>query len=157
MEAPAVTSLPRDLPQHEKIPSTGPTPLDEDPSVPIARRSFATAEEVLHAHIRELDHALHEAIDRLTEEYHMISLMEAEFTRFRDIEFSPLRVRVAAMESLNIVPSSGIPAFKATHKGYPKKEVLSHSNLPRESVDPKGRCGNSRSGKRGVAIPKPLG
>jgi hypothetical protein len=28
--------------------------------------------------------------------------------------------------------------------------MLSHSNLPRESVDPKGRRGKSRSGKRGI-------
>jgi hypothetical protein len=76
--------------------------------------------------------------------------MEAEFTRFRNIEFSPLRARVAAMESLNTVPISGIPAFKATQEGYPKQEMLSHSNLLRESVDPKGRRGKSRSGKRGI-------
>jgi hypothetical protein len=117
MEAPAVTSLLPDLPQGDKTPSIGPNPLDEGPSVPIARRSFATPEEVLHAHIRELDHALHEALDRLTEAGHRISLMEVEFTRFRDIEFSPLRARVAAMESLNTVPSSGIPVFKATQEG----------------------------------------
>jgi hypothetical protein len=79
--------------------------------------------------------------------------MEAEFTRFRNSEFSPLRTRVAAMESLNTVPSSVIPAFKATQEGYLKKEMLSHSNLPRESVDPKGRRG-SRSGKRGTNIPE---
>jgi hypothetical protein len=124
IEAPAVTSLPPDLPQYEKIPSTGPTPLDEGPSVPIARRSLATPEEVLHAHIKELDHVLHEALDRLTEADHRLSLMEAEFTRFRDIEFSPLRARVAAMEALNIVPSSGTPSFKATQERYPKQEVL---------------------------------
>jgi hypothetical protein len=82
--------------------------------VPIARLSFATPEEVLHAHIRELDHALHEALDRLTEADHRVSLIEAEFTRFRDSDFSPLRARVAAMESLNVVPSPGIRAFKAT-------------------------------------------
>jgi hypothetical protein len=85
MEAPVVTSLTPNLHQDEKIPSTGPTPLDGCPSVPIARRSFATPEEVLHAHIRELDHALHEALDRLIEAVHRIYLMEAEFTRFRDI------------------------------------------------------------------------
>jgi hypothetical protein len=150
MEAPAVTSLPPDLPQDEKTPSIGPTPLDEGLSVPIARRSFGTPEEVLHAHIRELDHALHEALDRLTEADHRISLMEAEFNGFHDIVFSPQRARVAAMESLNTVPSSGIPAFKATQEGYPKQEMLSHSNLPRESVDPKGRRGKSRYGKRGI-------
>jgi hypothetical protein len=150
MEAPAVTSLPLDLPQDDKTPSIGPTSLDEGLSVPTARRSFATPEEVLHAHIRELDHALHEALDHLTDADHRISLMEAEFTRFRDIVFSPLRARVAAMESLNTVPSSGIPAFKATQEGYPKQEMFSHSNLPRESVDPKGRRGKSRSGKRGI-------
>jgi hypothetical protein len=106
MEAPGVTSLPPDLLQDDKTPSIGPTPQDEGPSVPIDRRSFATPEEVLHVHIRELDRALHEALDRLTEADHRISLMEAEFTRFRDIEFSPPRARVAAMESLNTVPSS---------------------------------------------------
>jgi hypothetical protein len=94
--------------------------------VPIARRSFATPEEVLHAHIWELDHALQEALDRLTEADHRIFLMEAKFTRFRDIKFSPLRARVAAMESLNTVPSSGIPVFQATQEGYPKQEMLSH-------------------------------
>jgi hypothetical protein len=150
MEASAVTSLPPDLPQDDKTPSIGPTPLDEGPSVPIARRSFATPEEVLHAHIRELDHSLQEALYRLTEADQRISLMEADFTRFWDIEFSPLRARVATMESLNIDPGSGIPAFKATQEGYPKQEMLSHSNLPRESVDPKGRRGKSRSGKRGI-------
>jgi hypothetical protein len=150
VEAHAETSPPPDLPQDSKTPSTGPTPLDEGPSVPIARRSVATPEEVLHAHVRELDHALHEALNRLAEADHRISLMEAEFTRFRDIEFSPLRARVAAMESLKNVPSSGVPVFRATQEGYPKQEVLSHSNLPRESVDPKGRRGKSRSGKRGI-------
>jgi hypothetical protein len=84
-----VTSLPPDLPQDDKIPSTGPTTLDEGPSVPIARRSFATPEKVLHSHIRELNHALHEALYRLTEADHRIFLREAEFTRLRDIEFSP--------------------------------------------------------------------
>jgi hypothetical protein len=84
-----VTSLPPDLLQDDKTPTIGPTALDEGPSVPIARRSFATPEEVLHAHIRELDHTLHEALDRLTEADHRISLMEAEFTHFRDIQFSP--------------------------------------------------------------------
>jgi hypothetical protein len=87
MEAPAVTSLPPELPQDDKTPSIGPTSLDEGSSVPISRRSFAKPEEVLHAHIRELNQALHEALDRLTEADHRISLMEAEFTRFRDIEF----------------------------------------------------------------------
>jgi hypothetical protein len=134
MEAPAVTSVPPDLPQYEKILSTGPTPLDEAPSVPIARRPIATPEEVLHAHTREFDHALHEALDRLTEAYHMISLMKAEVNRFRDIEFLPLVARFAAMESLNIVPSSGLPAFKATQEGYPKKEVVSHSNRSRSNI-----------------------
>jgi hypothetical protein len=42
MEAPAETSLPPDLPQYEKMPSTGPTPLDEGPSVAIALRPVAT-------------------------------------------------------------------------------------------------------------------
>jgi hypothetical protein len=37
-----VTFIPPDLPQDDKTPSIGPTPLDESPSVPIARRSFAT-------------------------------------------------------------------------------------------------------------------
>jgi hypothetical protein len=70
-------------------------------------------------------------------------MMEAEFTRFRDIEFSPLRARVAAMESIENVPSSGIAAFKATQEGYPNQEALSHSNLPWESVDPKGHRGRA--------------
>jgi hypothetical protein len=119
-----VTSVPPDLPQYEKILSTGPTPLDEAPSVPIAMRPVATPEEVLYAHIRDFDHALHEALDRLTEADHMISLMKAEFNRFRDIEFSPLIARFAAMESLNIVPSSGIPAFKATQEGYQRRKCF---------------------------------
>jgi hypothetical protein len=42
MEAPAVTYLPPDIPQDNKTPSIGPTTLDEGPSVPIARRSYAT-------------------------------------------------------------------------------------------------------------------
>jgi hypothetical protein len=37
MEAPAVTSLPPTLHQDEKIPSNGPTPLDEGPSVPVEK------------------------------------------------------------------------------------------------------------------------
>jgi hypothetical protein len=72
-----VTSLPPDLRQYEKIPTTWPTPLDEGMSVPIARRSFVTPEEVLHSHIMELFYAFHEALYRLTEAHHMISLMEA--------------------------------------------------------------------------------
>jgi hypothetical protein len=150
MTAQEVTSLQPDLPQDSTTPSIGLTPRDEGLSVPIARRTVATPEEVLHAHVRELDHALHEALNRLAEADHRISLMEAEFTRFRDIEFSPLRTRVAAMESLKPISSSEIPVFRATQEGYPKPEVLSHSNLPRESVDPKGRRGKSRSGKRGT-------
>jgi hypothetical protein len=81
---------------------------------------------------------------------HRISLIEAEFTRFRDVEFSPLKTCVAAMEALKGVPSSVIPGFRATQDGYPKQEMLSHSNLSRESVDPKGRRGRSRSGKWGT-------
>jgi hypothetical protein len=149
-QAQEVTSLPLDLPRVSTFPPMGPTPHDEGLSAPIARRTAATPEEVLLAHIRELDHALHEALNRLAEADHRISLMEAEFTRFRDTEFSPLKTRVAAMESLNTHPSSGIPVSRATQAGYPKQEVLSHENLPRESVDPKGRRGKSRPGKRDI-------
>jgi hypothetical protein len=70
--------------------------------------------------------------------------MEAELTHFRDTEFSPLKTRVAAMESLNTHSRVTLD----TQAGYPKKEVLSFENLPRESVDPKGRRGESRHGKR---------
>jgi hypothetical protein len=138
MEAPAVTSLPPDLPQCDKIPSTGPTPLDEGQSVPISRRSLATPEEVLHAHIRELYHALHEALDRLTDADHRISLMEAEFTRFRDIEFSPLRARVAAMEPLNIVPSGD--QFRNTClQGFPGGVPNAGSGVPLRYTSGVGR------------------
>jgi hypothetical protein len=135
MEAPAVTSLPPNLHQDEKILSTGLTPLDDSPSVPIARRSFATPEEVLHAHIREFDEALQEALDLLTEADHRISLMEAEFTRFRDIVFSPLSARVAAMESLNIVPSSGNPGLQ----GYPGGVHKAGNNVPLKYPSGDGR------------------
>jgi hypothetical protein len=74
--------------------------------------------------------------------------MEEEFTRFRDTEFLTLKTRVAAMETLKNVPCSVLPDFRATQAGCPKQEMLSHSNLPRESVDPKGWRGKSRSGKR---------
>jgi hypothetical protein len=67
------------LSQDSKTASIVPTPLDEGPSIPIAARSVATTEEVLHAHVSELDHALHEALNRLAEADHRISLMEADF------------------------------------------------------------------------------
>jgi hypothetical protein len=79
----------------------GPTPHDEGPSAPIARRTAATSEEFILAHVTELDHAFNEALHRLSEADQRISLMEAELTHFRDTEFSPLKTRVAAMESLN--------------------------------------------------------
>jgi hypothetical protein len=70
--------------------------------------------------------------------------MEAELTHFRDTEFSPLKTGVAAMESLN----THSRVARDTQAGYPMQEVLSFEILPRESVDPKGRRGKSRPGKR---------
>jgi hypothetical protein len=139
-----VTSLPPYLPRVSTFPSTGTTPHDEGTSAPIARRTVATSEEVTLAHVRELDHALNEALHRLEEADQRISLMEAELTHFRDTEFSPLKTRVAAMESLN----THSRVTRDTQAGCPKKEVLSYENLPRESVDPKVRRGKSRPGKR---------
>jgi hypothetical protein len=139
-----VTSLLPYLPRVSTFPSTGPTPHDEGPPAPFARRAAATSEEAILSHVRELYHALNEAIHRLAEVDQRISLMEEELTHFRDTEFSPLKTRVAAMDSLNTHPR----VTRDTQEGYPKKEVLPFANLPRESVDPKGRRGKSRPGKR---------
>jgi hypothetical protein len=122
----------------------GPTPHDEGPTAPIARRTASTSEEVLLAHMRELDHVLNDSLHRLAEADQRISPMGAELTHFRDAEFLPLKTRVAAMESLNTHSC----VTRATHAGYPKTEVLSYENLTRESVDPKGRRGKSRPGNR---------
>jgi hypothetical protein len=112
-----VTSLSPYLPRVSTFPSMGPTPHDEGPTAPIARRTASTSEEVLHAHMRELDHVLNDSLHRLAEADQRISPMGAELTHFRDAEFLPLKPRVAAMESLNTHSC----VTRATHAGYPKK------------------------------------
>jgi hypothetical protein len=110
------------------------------------------------ARFRELEHELRQAVDRLAESEHRLSLVETELTRFRDIEYTAaeamsrcaaVETRLALTERLTTPsnymtqPTSGIPQGGDPFGGH---EVS--SNLPRESVDPQGRHGKVRIGQR---------
>jgi hypothetical protein len=79
------------------------------------------------ARFRELEHELHQAVDRLAESEHLLSLVETELTRFRDIEYpaaeamsrcAAVETRIALTERLTTPsnymtkPTSGIPQEK---------------------------------------------
>ena len=151
----AVASLPVALAAQGIIPPPGnatlpgsPPPSKEELQAFPARRLIATHEEVLQAQVRELDHALREALDRLADADHRISQLEAESTRFRDTVLPVMEDRIAATERLTFTRLVNQEALAATQIGNPLSGKVSDSNLPRESVAQKGRRGKVRSGKR---------
>mgnify|MGYP006373706613 FL=1 len=151
----AVASLPIALAAQGIIPPPGnatlpgsPPPSNEELQAFPARRLIATHEEVLQAQVRELDHALREALDRLADADHRISQLEAESTRFRDTVLPVMEDRIAATERLTFTRLVNQEALAATQIGNPLSGKVSDSNLPRESVAQKGRRGKVRSGKR---------
>ena len=151
----AVASLPIALAAQGIIPPPGnatlpgsPPPSKEELQAFPARRLIATHEEVLQAQVRELDHALREALDRLADADHRISQLEAESTRFRDTVLPVMEDRIAATERLTFTRLVNQEALAATQIGNPLSGKVSDTNLPRESVAQKGRRGKVRSGKR---------
>ena len=151
----AVASLPIALVAQGIIPPPGnatlpgsPPPSNEELQAFPARRLIATHEEVLQAQVRELDHALREALDRLADADHRISQLEAESTRFRDTVLPVMEDRIAATERLTFTRLVNQEALAATQIGNPLSGKVSDTNLPRESVAQKGRRGKVRSGKR---------
>ena len=155
----AVASLPIALAAQGIIPPPGnatlpgsPPPSNEELQAFPARRLIATHEEVLQAQVRELDHALREALDRLADADHRISQLEAESTRFRDTVLPVMEDRIAATERLTFTRLVNQEALAATQIGNPLSGKVSDSNLPRESVAQKGRRGKVRSGKRDTNI-----
>ena len=157
----AVASLPIALVAQGIIPPPGnatlpgsPPPSKEELQACPARRLIATHEEVLQAQVRELDHALREALDRLADADHRISQLEAESTRFRDTVLPVMEDRIAATERLTFTRLVNQEALAATQIGNPLSGKVSDTNLPRESVAQKGRRGKVRSGKRHTNIHK---
>ena len=155
----AVASLPIALVAQGIIPPPGnatlpgsPPPSNEELQAFPARRLIATHEEVLQAQVRELDHALREALDRLADADHRISQLEAESTRFRDTVLPVMEDRIAATERLTFTRLVNQEALAATQIGNPLSGKVSDTNLPRESVAQKGRRGKVRSGKRDTNI-----
>ena len=155
----AVASLPMALAAQGIIPPPGnatlpgsPPPSNEELQAFPARRLIATHEEVLQAQVRELDHALREALDRLADADHRISQLEAESTRFRDTVLPVMEDRIAATERLTFTRLVNQEALAATQIGNPLSGKVSDTNLPRESVAQKGRRGKVRSGKRDTNI-----
>ena len=155
----AVASLPIALVAQGIIPPPGnatlpgsPPPSNEELQAFPARRLIATHEEVLQAQVRELDHALREALDRLADADHRISQLEAESTRFRDTVLPVMEDRIAATERLTFTRLVNQEALAATQIGNPLSGKVSDTNLPRESVAQKGRRGKVRSGKRHTNI-----
>ena len=155
----AVASLPIALAAQGIIPPPGnatlpgsPPPSNEELQAFPARRLIATHEEVLQAQVRELDHALREALDRLADADHRISQLEAESTRFRDTVLPVMEDRIAATERLTFTRLVNQEALAATQIGNPLSGKVSDTNLPRESAAQKGRRGKVRSGKRHANI-----
>jgi hypothetical protein len=151
----AVTPLPvsiaaQGINSHQGNPTLpgSPHPSNEELQAFPARRLIATPEEVLQAQVRELDHVLREALDRLADADHRISQLEAESTRFRDTVLPVMEDRIAATERLTFTRLVNQEALAATQVGHPLSGKVSDKNLPRESVAQSGRRGKVRSGKR---------
>ena len=105
----AAVSLPAGQAAQVIIPSQGeptlpgsPPPCDEEPQAFPDRRLVATPEEVLQAQVRELDHVLREALDRLADADQRITQLEAESTRFRDNVLPVMESRITATERLTV-------------------------------------------------------
>jgi hypothetical protein len=109
-------------------------------------QSIAASEEVIMARFRELEHELRQAVSRLADSEHRLSVIEAESTRFRNFEYTVAEAlsRCAAVEtrlaaSERLVKSSyhmTNPALGITQDGIPRGDQEYSSNLPKESVDP---------------------
>ena len=153
----AAVSLPAGQAAQVIIPSQGeptlpgsPPPSDEEPQAFPDRRLVATPEEVLQAQVRELDHVLREALDRLADADQRITQLEAESTRFRDDVLPVMESRIAATERLTVTRLANQDPLAATQSGPPLSGEVYDINLPRESVGRKGRRGKGRSSKRGT-------
>ena len=153
----AAVSLPAGQAAQVIIPSQGeptlpgsPPPSDEEPQAFPDRRLVATPEEVLQAQVRELDHVLREALDRLADADQRITQLEAESTRFRDNVLPVMESRIAATERLTVTRLANQDPLAATQSGPPLSGKVYDINLPRESVGRKGRRGKGRSSKRGT-------
>jgi hypothetical protein len=94
-----------------------PPPSDEDPQALPDRRLIATPEEILQAQVRELDHVLREALDRLAYAYQRITQLEAESTRFRDNVLPVMESRIATMERLTVTRLVDQDSLAATRSG----------------------------------------
>jgi hypothetical protein len=134
-------------PDNATLPGS-PPPSNEKLQAFHARWLIATHEEVLQAKVRELDHVLREALDRLADADHRISHLEAESTRFRDTVLPVMEDRIAATERLTLTRLVNKESLAATKIGNPLRGKVSDTNHPRESIAQKGRRGKARSGKR---------
>jgi hypothetical protein len=80
------------------------------------------------ARFRELEHKLRQAVDRLAESEHRLSLVETYLTRFRDIEYTAAEAmsRCAAVETrLSLAERLTTPSkfMRKPTNGYPKRET----------------------------------
>jgi hypothetical protein len=144
--------------EKDVFPPGPPQPQSEVPLGFPRRRSVSSSEEVIMAQFRELEHELRQAVDRLAESEHRLSLIETELTRFRDIEYTAaepmarcaavetrlaLRERLTTPSNYMTKPTSGVPQGGDPFGGHDFS-----SNLARESVDPQERHGKVRIGQR---------
>jgi hypothetical protein len=109
---------------------------------------IASPEEVLQAKVRELDHVLLEALDRLADADQRITQLEAEATSFRDNVLPVMEKRIATIERLTVTSFVNQESLAATQSGVPLSGKVSDTNFPRESVVRNGRRGKGRSDNR---------
>jgi hypothetical protein len=89
-------------PQVQTTLSGSPHPSDEELQALPERRLIATPEEVLQAQVRELDHVLREALERLADEDQRITQLEAEWILFRNNVLPVTESRITATERLPV-------------------------------------------------------
>jgi hypothetical protein len=100
---PAVQTVQVVIPPQVKTTLSGsPHPSDEELQALPDRRLIATPEEVLQAQVRELDHVLREALERLADEDQRITQLEAEWTLFRNNVLPVTESRITATERLPV-------------------------------------------------------
>jgi hypothetical protein len=101
----------------------------------------ATPEEGLRAKVRELDHVLRKALDRLADLDQRITHLEAESTSFRDTVLQVMESGIAATERLIVARLVNQDSLADTQIAVRLSGKASNTNLPRESVARKGRRG----------------
>jgi hypothetical protein len=158
--APAETTLADQNPFGQGMaPLDLPTPLSEDPPENPMSRSITYPMKDVMARLRELEHGLDQAHQRLDDAERRLSLAEAVTTRFRETEQATLTAlsRCAALEAR--LPVFAVPPVSSSYatqtavadaldRGDPPGGQEMFSNLLRESVDPQGRHGKVRIGQR---------